>query len=373
MKKQISFLFAMVIAVALGMLTGCSEKPAENTSWHSELEKVADYLYEVSYSDIDDDLIPLISYSSRAFLDVKGACSSVRNGNFHGRNLDLFFNDMCETVVHVAKSEKRFASLAVCGGISELTPEVMDSIPEELYSVIPLVVIDGINENGVTFNINVVPGDDTALVTGTNPKGKKLACFLAGRYILDHAESAAHAVKLLEEHNMLGSFGHYGLHYMISDEKETYIVEFVDNKQVCYRGEPVCNSNIMTNLFSTKLPEITPNSSGVERYALLKEHYDEGGTLDGMSQLMQRVRYTQAYDVNTDPFWYSEFVGNGLTIDSPHEALMENAQASIDCWRRKERGIGFWQTVNTSVYDIAGRKLRLYIQENYDKHYDFEL
>ena len=373
MKKQTYFSLAAFIIACLVVLTGCDEKKAASVSNHSDIVKVADYLYKISYTDLNDSLITVMSDSSRAFIAVEGACSSVRNGNFHGRNLDLFYNDMCETVVHVAKSENRYASLAICGGKAEFTPEVMDSLPEELYAAIPMIVIDGINENGVVFNVNVVPGEDTAPITGTNPEGENLSCALAGRYILDHAQSAEHAVSLLEERNMMGSFGHYGLHFMISDEKETYIVEFVDNKQVTYRGDAVCNTNIMTNLFSTKLPEYTPNASGIERYQLLQQHYDEGATLDGMSTLMQRVKYTQAYDVNTNPFWYSEFVGNGITIHSTHEELMANAQASIESCKRHERGIGFWQTVNTSVYDISGRKLRLFIQENYDKHYDFEL
>ena len=373
MKKAFYSTMMATVLATLCVLTSCNSNQTTEGLKHSDLVKVADYLYEISYEDLDDSLISIMSDSSRAFVAVEGACSSVRNGNFHGRNLDLFYNDMCETVVHVAKSENRFASLAVCAGKAEFTPEFMENLPEEMYAVLPMTVIDGINENGVTFNVNVVPGDDTAPITGTNPEGENLSCALAGRYILDRAESAAHAVQLLADRNMMGSFGHYGLHYMISDEKETYIVEFVDNKQVVYRGEPVSNTNIMTNLFATKLPELTPNASGVERYQLLQQHYDEGATLEGMSQLMQRVKYTLAYDVNTNPFWYSEFVGNGVTIYSTHEELMANAQASIESCRRHERGIGFWQTVNTSVYDIAGRKLRLYIQENYDKHYDFEL
>ena len=373
MKKQIFFVLAATVAACVGQLTSCGPAKTSESPNHTPLAKVTDYLYEISYTDLNDSLIPVMSDPSRAFITVEGACSSVRNGNFHGRNLDLFYNDMCETVVHVASSANRFASLAVCGGKAEYTPALMDSLPEELYDLLPMIVVDGINENGVVFNVNVVPGEDTAPITGTNPRGENLSCALAGRYILDHAESAAHAVELLAERNMMGSFGHYGLHFMISDETETYIVEFIDGKQVYYRGEPVANTNIMVNLFATKLPELTPNASGVERYALLQEHYDEGATLDGMARLMQRVRYTKAYDVETNPFWYSEFVGNGVTIYSSHEELMANAQASIESCRRHERGTGFWQTVNTSVYDIAARKLRLFVQEDYDKHYDFEL
>lgn len=368
MKKILLLSCALVL-----MFASCVDKKEK---LHTDAVKLTDYLYEIYYNDYNDSLIAVNSESSKAFIEAKAACSSVRNGNFHGRNLDLFYNDMCEFVVHMAKVEgKHFASLAVCGGKPEFTPEVMDNPTDKVYDAIPLMVMDGVNENGVVFNVNVVPGEDTAPISGTNPGAENLACGLTGRYVLDNATSAEHAVELLKNRNMLGSFGQYGLHYMISDPKETFIVEFIDNKLVVCRAEAVCNTNIMTNLFSTKLPELTPHASGVERYAILQENYDEGSTLEGMAKLMQRVKYTKTYDVTTDPFWYSEYVYGDLTISTPHEEMMANPDVKyqIECCKRHERDGSFWQTVHTSVYDIENKALRIYVQENYDKAFDFKL
>ena len=263
MKKYL--LLATTAMVAMGF-TGCAGG-SEKT--HGDLTKLTDYLYEVTYTDLNDSLIAELSDSAHAFIKVEGACSSVRNGNFYGRNLDLFYNDGCEVVVHMEKSENRLASVAVCGGKADITAEVLEKADEKLMQRLPFIVLDGINECGVTCNVNVVPGEDTAPITGTNPGKENLACSMALRYILDRAKTAKEAVELLENRNLLGSFGHLGLHYMIADAKETYIVEFVDNKMQYVVSEPVCDTNVMTNLYSTLLPKYTPHANGIERYAIL--------------------------------------------------------------------------------------------------------
>ncbi len=40
---------------------------------------------------------------------------------------------------------------------------------------------------------------------------------------------------------------------------------------------------------------------------------------------------------------------------------------------RNNQPDNFWQTWHTAVYDLANRTLRLNIQEDYSKHYDFKL
>ena len=50
------------------------------------------------------------------------------------------------------------------------------------------------------------------------------------RYVLDHARSAGHAVSLLEQANIVGGFGNYGLHWMIADANDTYIVEVINGQ-----------------------------------------------------------------------------------------------------------------------------------------------
>ena len=91
---------------------------------------------------------------------------------------------------------------------------------------------------------------------------------------------------------------------------------------------------------------------------------------------MERVKYTQAYEADTKPFWYTEFTGGELTIANTPMDFRAVIQSNIDTYKLRDREIqpnNFWQTWHTAVYDLANRTLRLNIQEDYSHHYDFSL
>ncbi len=91
---------------------------------------------------------------------------------------------------------------------------------------------------------------------------------------------------------------------------------------------------------------------------------------------MERVKYTQAYEADTEPFWYTEFSAGNLTIANAPMDFRAVIQSNIDTYKLRDRSIqpnNFWQTWHTAVYDLANRTLRLNIQEDYSRHYDFKL
>ncbi|MCR5559101.1 MAG: hypothetical protein K6F62_01915 [Schwartzia sp.] len=95
-----------------------------------------------------------------------------------------------------------------------------------------------------------------------------------------------------------------------------------------------------------------------------------------MARLMERVKYTQSYEADTNPIWYTEACGGDLTIDSAPMDFKQAIQSGIDTYKMHDRSIqpnNFWQTWHTAVYDLANKTLRLNIQEDYSKHYDFKL
>ena len=355
-------------------------------------KKLDKYLYYMEYTDYPVDL------ATGEQVKTGFACSAVRNGNFYGRNLDLDYADVPEFVIKVAAKEGRYASIGLAAILTLKSSEV-DSVPEAQLLAMPNLTFDGINENGVAMNCNVCPAVDLDFATllSTNYGKPRIHAIAVVRYVLDHAESAAHGVELLKNMDIYGGYGTWGLHWMLSDEKETYIIECIDGELVARND----TDNIMTNFYVNYAPNtpyakhiartgqtaagknyegfpiLTPHACGVERYAILKEHYAEGGeSAEGMARLMERVKYTQSYEAATKPFWYTEFTDGDLTIASAPMDFKPIIQASIDTYKLHDRNIqpnNFWQTWHTAVYDLANRTLRLNIQEDYSKHFDFKL
>ena len=355
-------------------------------------KKLADYLYYMEYTDYAVDL------TTGEQVKTGFACSAVRNGNFYGRNLDLDYADVPEFVIKVAAKEGRYARIGMAA-ILTLKSNGVDKVSEADLLALPNMTFDGINENGVAMNSNVVPAPDLDFATllATNYGKPRIHAVSVVRYVLDHAKSAAHGVELLKNMDIYGGYGKWGLHWMLSDEKETYIIECIDGELVARNN----TDNIMANFYVNYAPDtpyakhmaqtgqtvagkvyegfpiLTPHACGVERYAILKEHYAEGGkSAEGMAHLMERVKYTQAYEADTNPFWYTEYTEGNLTIANSPMDFKAAIQYGFDTYKMHDRNIqpnNFWQTWHTSVYDFANRTLRLNIQEDYSKHYDFKL
>ncbi|MBQ6738532.1 MAG: linear amide C-N hydrolase, partial [Synergistaceae bacterium] len=209
-------------------------------------KKLADYLYYVEYTDYEVDL------TTGENVKTGFACSAVRNGNFYGRNLDLDYADVPEFVVKVAAKEGRYASIGMCAILTLKSNEV-DKVSDAQLLAMPNLTFDGINENGVAMNCNVAPAVDLDFATSlsTNYGKPRIHAVSVVRYVLDHAKSAAHGVELLKNMDIYGGYGTWGLHWMLSDEKETYIVECIDGELVARND----TDNIMTNFYVNYAPK----------------------------------------------------------------------------------------------------------------------
>ena len=373
---------------------------------------------------------------------VAGYCSAVHNGNFVGRNLDYFVNDMPMFAVHMSRIEGvRFASLGI-GSAQMHEDDVTNGLYTCEYSMPPLGIFDGINENGVVIEENVVPLDDVGALEGTNPGKPDLHIVYVPRYVLDHATNAVHAIELLQERNLVGDLlGEFSFHFLIADKDESYVVEFIDGKLVWRKMEISTNFNLCWNNETktaitndmvgawtkddypipyapeTTLEAIsnfyTDAAMGVERFITLREHYDEGATLEGMLNLMKRVQYSQTYSLETaegsatGPSWwvsescsgdldfppYTKDDGTVITVERSlpqlyklfktdceyfSEFVYENDMIPgqvvlADVERYRSEYTGIWYTTHTAVYDIANRSIRLCLQEDYERRYDFSI
>ena len=136
-----------------------------------------------------------------------------------------------------------------------------NNVSDEYFKLIPNIMMDGINENGVIANMNVVDFKDGGSPSmTTNPGKPQLYLYSTVRYILDHATSALHAIDLLNEHDLYTLNRHANnIHLMIADPKETYIVEFIkepDKDFVSVRADKKeGDEQIMTNFYNNLTKE----------------------------------------------------------------------------------------------------------------------
>lgn len=356
---------AIFCVMASMALFACKPSPEQPS-------KVADYLFEITVNDYRQDAPNEVTgAATREF-----GCSAVRNGNFYGRNLDFFISEASEFIVHTTATETRHATLGVARLFQMTDEEIAAGLTKEQIDLIPWGTLDGINDAGLICNMNVVPAEDAGIPhTSPNPGMPDINCIFLVRALLDNCATVEEAKEFVASHNIIGvNMGGWDLHFMIADPENTVVLEFIDNKAV------YTETNIMTN-FYVGAAEYTPNADGIERYDILTANYAEAETMEGMWNLLRRVRFSQAYDPEVVPFWRSEFLAGPYDITTPEEVILadEKVQADIENFRLfKETGaytpdMHLWFTVHNSTYDIENKTLWVTIREDYERRYEFKL
>jgi len=341
-------------------------------------QKVDDYLYSIEFEDYDFE--KLSRFADKMLYGKKKlprpACSAIYCDSLFGRNFDWMYDRMPEFVIYTAAGEGRYASLGMAAPITLLKDSQVNSLwGKFIMSKLPVFTVDGINEKGVACCINVAPQGDCGFTVGTNPGKPRLYEALLVRYILDHASSAKDAVELLDSRDIYTSVA-FGLkeeyHLLIADSNSCFVVEFVDNRPVVLEGQKIItNFNIAAG--------VTAHAMGVERYDILKQGCRSAGTMDGMFELLKKVRFTGLYK-DSDPLWLSELCstldGYGLTtadistnpekFEKPLELERELYlnRSRNDNWKKKVS----WQSVHTSVYNLDARTLTVSTQESDRRH-----
>ncbi|MCQ2792174.1 MAG: linear amide C-N hydrolase [Bacilli bacterium] len=423
------FLFTVASSfLLLGGLTSCGAKHTMKREDFIKDDKL-DYLYDVTYNDYSwDDVTDWMNSKKNVNSNQGGfGCSSIHYDNFYGRSFDFCFTKMNEFLVKTKNENGHFASVGISIADCNLTDDRMQKIiagtgdekDKTIEKLIPFGTVDGINENGVVCNTNVVPAHDLDPLegqteyhtTGTNPGKPDLFYQFMPRFILDNATSAKHAVQLLKERNLTAVnkkgevcdlFGvakmGYELHCMIADKDETYVIEMVDNQMIVLKS----GSHVMTNYY---LSNMSATGQGFERYAILFDHWQdwnnpnegEDCSLDAMKVAIHDVMYSEAYnpalhpkDVKNCPKWPTEFAGSGVPFYKAQEecqkrwdegtlepALRKNYDRVKDPktgerYEPTDKNIP-WISTHAEVFDIENRTLHLVTQEaEVNDQYDFK-
>lgn len=374
-----------------------------NIDIYRAIRKLTDYTYEI-YCDFLDYEYALQYFSTNDIANT-GYCSSVRKGNFYGRNYDWIYNNDVDFVVYTPNRVGRYSTIGIGGTVSGLTQEFIDSKQySDAYRIVPFGIVDGINEKGVVVNTNVVPAQK-GHTTGTIPliETKYTMCStMLPRFILDTFDTAQKAVtyiknyvsvfvrsKLYEDHA-------YDVHIMVADENSTYLIEFVNNNTVV---ADISSKAFITNFYlngvtfngdggvytpydksldnthdAVTANHITTHGAGLERYNLINTSYSSITGESDMIELLQKLKYTNTYKDTTNPRWYTEGVGvyddvdvkvnSPLNICEAVYAEMKNRYTS----RSRETGLT-WHTVHSAVYNIGARSVKVVFQE---KNQQFE-
>lgn len=355
--------------------------------------KIEDYLYEITYGNIDYD------YAYEHFKPSFGGCSAVRNGNYLGRNFDWLYNNQVQFVVHTPDSLEHFGVLGVSGIIPGVEQDNVDQdsiIIEgvDMFKLIPFYLLDGINSKKVFCTHNVVPLDNTESptieITAKKEEKDKVCIPMLVRFILDKFETAEQAISYLRDYTTLYFTEEmiqagYQSHFILGDCNSTYIIEFINGEMQVIKGNYItnfCINNVQFNKNHTIIYP-TPTLSGINEYGMGLERWDiisndfyKSGSFEGMKNLLEKLKYSNTYG---DPFWYSELVkmtddnGNKITVDTLPEDCDNAKQNMLYLYRTKDRDDPkVWITCHSSIYSIKEKTLNISNQEG-DQSFEFIL
>lgn len=347
------------------------------------LERVSDYLYTTEYNNYDYNEGTEFIKSIRP----NGMCSTIRKNNIVGRNLDWYYDDCVNVVVKTKACQGRYATIGVAH--TQLTKAQADSGEwDDYYNVLPFLVGDCINEHGLYVSMNVVIADKGNTI-GTNPDGETIPQLMLPRYICDYAKNVDEAYWLVHDANIVSpseDFG-YEVHLMVCDKNNTYVMEFVNNQLESYSDEKILTNFYLTDwageikavFLGDSVQDVvdsglSEHAMGIERYKILSDGYNSASTENDIRDLLRQVKYTLAYNKEQSPYWYSEFVGEDLTIFSSAEDFNEITKKAIDAFNHRDRKIKqTWQTCYSAIYDINSKKISIYSEEDFENKFEFKL
>lgn len=351
--------------------------------------KIEDFLYEIHYGNIDYPYA--YQYFKPRFF---GGCSSVRFGNYFGRNFDWLYDKEVQFVIHTPSSLDHYAVLGVSGlipGITQDTVDQDDIILEgvDMFKLVPFYLLDGINERGLFCTHNVVPldsQDSPTLEVRARVEERDRVCIpMLPRFILDKFSSTSQAIGYLRDYTtlffteeMLNSG--YQSHFLLGDSKRTYVLEFIDSELKVIPYEYITNFQIYDVKFAKdRTIQYPPGDygvgdfgSGLERWDIISKGYSKSRSLDGMRDLMKSIEYSNTYG---DPFWCSEITGmiddsgNKITVNTPKELCSSAIEASREAFRNKSReDPKVWITCHSGIYDLKKKFLYIRNQERENEY-----
>lgn len=372
----------------------------------SSMKQISKYLYAIEYEKLDWE--GARKYFEDKVLDINIAgCTGLRKGKYFGRNYDWNYDNSVEFLVRVKAHNGRYASIGIAGNIASFTPDTV-KIYNEYYRYLPFRLLDGINENGLACNINMLNYDDKRSLPaeGTIPtveEREKICSFMLCRYILDNfktpQEAAEYIRKYVKVYPAIVSGKGFDLHLGLYSKDQTYYIAFEPDENGIFRTivkDMTSTDFVMTNFrlqwanedmttdghydrMSQKMHDtnhlcIEYFGEGLERANLCLDFIRDNETSQSVLDFMcNDIKYTNAYNELLTPQWLTEFVGQyseetlyRYSAENEFDRILEIVRNDYN-HRSRETLPGYnptWQTVHTSVYDLENKAMQLVIQED---------
>ena len=347
-------------------------------------EKVAPFLYKIESGRLNDDAAEL--FVKKHFPEADTSCAAIRTGNLFGHNYDAQYDEMVEFIVKTHAAGGRHGSIGMAAIPNVLTEEMMsgdldDADVKEALEVVPFFAVDGMNDAGVCVAMNRMPEEVTDDLSDDSGK----CALFAVRYLLDYADSADHAVKLIKKQDFWWPTNEdikAGFCLLISDGTKSIVADLEGNKREITDEEqngnfilPAILTNFRTIEWDGTDETLEKHANGLERFNILNIGMGSVNSAADLIALLKSVRYTGIYNTSTSEPWLSDFNGDwtdlgfgDLTIDSyPDEytALM-NYEAGLFAERTRDGAT--MHTMHTVVYDTELQTMVVLVQEEDDEY-----
>ncbi len=305
------------------------------------LERVANYLYKVSFNVIPE---------APAGLEPNiGACSSyVSNGKLY-RNLDWKYSETAEFIVVT----KRFKGMAYIDGLND------SNLDHEKIKKLPYQVVDGINENGIMVATHVLYNDWEYAGSGNKNINIMHVPFLILNNITtleDFNNQMSDYLSNIQIPEALANMG-YLLHFIVSDGVTTYVIEPPEDAEGSYIVIDATSNPKLTNFRWVDRAEVDRSDEDMQTRPTGIERFN------AMPCDMADIKFTNAYE---SPDYLSDFIGEAdTTKDSTDEELLEVYNTAREIYLERTRDGQTWQTMHSVVYSPNGME-KLFVQENFD-------
>ena len=362
--------------------------PTNSRNAYSSMAKIGDFLYAACYTSLDYGKADAWFKSKKADINA-GACSAIAANGMLGRNYDWLDSYQASVVVYSNAGMYKNTGLSTK---SDITTNLIDSGEySEAFELLPFYMIDGKNEMGLKAEINVVPSKSALPTVPVIDKRQSICSVALVRFILDNYATCDEAIADLRDHieiynpQALTDMG-MECHFLISDAKKSYVIEFNNHQLIAVPANISTNFNIGGVEFNedgsvytpaTAIEGNYPSSQGVEQYGQGLERYNmlNAATIESkadMEALLAALHYSNAYTLIDNP-WCSEFVGSGITVDTPanSQEMQERLAVVRDMWASHTKGDGTcWITCSSAIY--ADEFLYVKVQEG-SEEYAFKL